>query len=388
MDSVVGTSGGLAQTLTNARSLSRLGYKVTFVLPPGEILLGNLFRVFRLGLVPLLNCRRSTQHDAPNAPTKLLRVLVFLENAFFPKYKPEKFSIELVTNQAFSRSASPRLHKVNSKLARPFRLATHYFSPPTKGPGVELSVHYQNWLSNFDGFLFENFQQMSEASDFAKKIGISKLFVSIRPSVDEKKLVRSRKGVRVLVDNEIKLVMVASLQKRKNQLLAIRAMPSLLARWPAVKLELVGDCDSEYFFECKRIVNELGLSEFVRFRGHRHDYVNFIRDAHLYLNISEDEGTSLALREAVFLGIPTVVSPLAGSLDLVGGKSGAWIVPQLNAENVVAAVSRALEDPEASVRKSEMALTNYIQYFSLERSSDSWREIIVSILSMNQITKR
>lgn len=128
------------------------------------------------------------------------------------------------------------------------------------------------------------------------------------PPADDKQLGFSR-GRRFVV------VMVAGFRKAKDQDTIVRAMLHL----PKEKFELwlVGIGEREP--EVKKLVQDLNLSNYVRFLGLRQDVANILRTADAVIMSSHWEGLSLSNIEGMSTGKPFIASNVNGLKEVTTG---------------------------------------------------------------------
>ncbi len=90
----------------------------------------------------------------------------------------------------------------------------------------------------------------------------------------------------------------------------------------------------------KRLTTELGLTEHVTFLGHRTDAVQFARA--LDINVLPSvtlETLGYSLIEAMFAGVPSVVSDVGGMKELVNASGGGKVVPAGDVQALAIALS-------------------------------------------------
>lgn len=118
------------------------------------------------------------------------------------------------------------------------------------------------------------------------------------------------------------------------------------------------DPDSqEYAAELGQRVAGAGLQDVCRFHGLSLAVETVLRDAHWFALPSTNEPCSVALIEALALGLPALVSASGGNVDIVeNGRTGLWFQPD-DLEDLTRALRRILHDdlglaPPSSIRDS------------------------------------
>ncbi|MDB5064447.1 MAG: hypothetical protein JWM18_881 [Chloroflexi bacterium] len=118
---------------------------------------------------------------------------------------------------------------------------------------------------------------------------------------------------------------VGRLVPHKRTELLIEAVPSLLAAWPDLRVEIVGDGPERGRLEA--LIRRLALEETVTLRGYvSRDRLNAVlRSAWISVNASDGEGWGLSVIEANALGRPVVARRVPGLRDsIVDGVTG-WL---------------------------------------------------------------
>jgi glycosyltransferase involved in cell wall biosynthesis len=129
------------------------------------------------------------------------------------------------------------------------------------------------------------------------------------------------------IDPNVTLIlMAANLAPHKGQETALHAAAILKQRgfhtqfWFA-GVERGGNLD--YTKRLRRLVGELGISDQVRFLGHREDIPELLRAADFFVLPSTAEGLPLSILEAQASGTPVLAAPTAGIPEIViDGETG------------------------------------------------------------------
>ena len=155
------------------------------------------------------------------------------------------------------------------------------------------------------------------------------------PSSDERATAREALG---LLDSEVTALMVTRLESRKHALLAARAATRVREAGTCLTLLIAGDGPD------RRQLDKLA-GPAVRPLGFCNDVRGLLAAADIFVLVSEREGMSLALLEAMGAGLPAVVSDGAGNPEVVGSEAGA-VVPAAEEDPLVARLQELAADPE------------------------------------------
>ena len=131
-----------------------------------------------------------------------------------------------------------------------------------------------------------------------------------------------------------------------GRLTAIKDVPTFLAaaarvraRVPGARFAVVGDGELRGELEARAAA--LGLAGAIHFHGWRHEMAPVYGDLDVVANTSRNEGTPVALIEAMAAGRPVVATRVGGTPDLLGDGARGRLVPAGDAEAVADAIVEA-----------------------------------------------
>jgi glycosyltransferase involved in cell wall biosynthesis len=159
--------------------------------------------------------------------------------------------------------------------------------------------------------------------------------------------------------------MVGRLVPIKDVPTFLRAAARVRQITPEVRFALVGDGEERPLLQdlCAR----LGLAEAVTFHGWRRDMPSVYGDLDVVVNTSLNEGTPVALIEALAAGRPVVATRVGGTPDLLRGGELGRLVPAGDAEAVAAAILESLRDGQDSVTRARAAQGHILREHSAAR---------------------
>lgn len=118
-----------------------------------------------------------------------------------------------------------------------------------------------------------------------------------------------------------------------------------LTRLPdEVHLAVIGDGEERR--ETERLAHELGVSDRTHFVGWVPDVADAVGDLDVVVLTSHNEGTPVALIEALSAGKPVVATDVGGVRSVVTDGETGIVVPPSDSEAVADAIERLLEDDE------------------------------------------
>ena len=143
-----------------------------------------------------------------------------------------------------------------------------------------------------------------------------------------------------------KLIYVGELNKRKNQIMLVRALEFL----PECHLTLVGDGGERAKIE--KYIKEKNLTERVHITGFTRNVGKYIKEADLYVSASLAEGLPFNILEAQRAGLTVIASRVKGQTDLVASE---YLYEPNDIETFVKLVKNA---KQASVDVSKYEMQN------------------------------
>lgn len=135
-----------------------------------------------------------------------------------------------------------------------------------------------------------------------------------------------------------------------------------------MKFKCVLANDGPLLEECKRQVEDLGLTRDVIFAGFRKDIKNLIYGSDLYVNSSEHEALSFAIIEVLACGLPVIATDMAGNGDIINDENNCGILVKYNDdEGLAKAILEMMQDTEKRRSFGENAVKTVREKFNLDK---------------------
>jgi glycosyltransferase involved in cell wall biosynthesis len=131
------------------------------------------------------------------------------------------------------------------------------------------------------------------------------------------------------------------------------AWPAVVAAFPKARLTLIGEGPERPSLKAR--VSRLGLADAVELPGATDDPTRALRAADLFVLPSREEGMSIALLEAMALGLPLVATSIPGNRRLVQDFKHGRLVPP--------------DDPAAFARAVIDQWSNFDRAFHMSRTA-------------------
>jgi len=186
-------------------------------------------------------------------------------------------------------------------------------------------------------------QSRDMARDLALVAGIGEEQIAVLPNPVDLAGIRAALGEPGAESSAgLQLLAVGRLSHEKGFDLLLQALSTVRERFPQVNMILVGAGREEQAL--KSLCHQLGLEDAVGFAGYVDPPYAFFARTTLFVLPSRHEGMPNALLEAAAAGLPIVATPASGGvMDLLSGRRGAWVAPEISAEALAATIVAALE---------------------------------------------
>jgi len=178
------------------------------------------------------------------------------------------------------------------------------------------------------------------------------------------------------------LGIVARLAEVKGQDVAIRAMPSILKKFPQAKIVLVGEGKGAAMLHS--LVAQLGLSAAVKFFSAVENGKEFFELFDICLAPSRSEGFGLSAMEAMACGIPVIASRVGGLASLIDNGRTGILVEAGDSYALAEAVLRLLDSPQEMISISQAARDFIKREHSVEQMVQQTEDIYRKVLSKNR----
>jgi glycosyltransferase involved in cell wall biosynthesis len=170
---------------------------------------------------------------------------------------------------------------------------------------------------------------------------------------------------------------VGNLTPKKDQDCLLRAFRTVLDRMPEARLVIVGGGVLERHLRRKAV--ELGIERETTFTGSRSDVEALLPGFDVFAMTSRYEGLSIALVEALAAGLPAVVTPVGGVVEVVRDGQEGFYAPVGDARRVADRLLTLLQDTELRKRMGEAAIERSHEFdmsSAVRRLEDIYEEVL------------
>ena len=162
--------------------------------------------------------------------------------------------------------------------------------------------------------------------------------------------------------------MIGELTTRKNHLLIVRQLPTLVKKFPGLKLWILGAGDQEatLIAEAKR----LGVSEHLVLAGFRTDVQELIPGMDVLAHPALMEGFGYVLVEAMAAGLPVVAADASNLPEIIDDGVTGWLLSPQDGALWADRLGELLADPEMARKMGDVGRRQARERFTFERMLD------------------
>jgi glycosyltransferase involved in cell wall biosynthesis len=181
---------------------------------------------------------------------------------------------------------------------------------------------------------------------------------------------------------EVCIAMVANFFREKDHLTAIEGFRRLRERWQGpVRLLLVGEGETRRQVEDQ--VARTGVAN-VEFLGPVADIKALLERTDIALLASFSEGISLAVLEAMAMGLPVVASDVGGMREILSEGAEGFLVPPGDPESLAGALGRLVQDAGLRASLGAQGRARVEERFSLRAITSAYMEAYDKLMEPEQ----
>ncbi len=194
----------------------------------------------------------------------------------------------------------------------------------------------------------------------------------IRPDEQMRRSMREKYGYK---DDDVILLNVAALEKRKGARRVLEAMARLKNKFSNLKYFILGK--GVYETELRDITAQLGLNDRVTFGGETAEHPKFYNMADIFVMLPDSEANSLAFHEAMSAALPVVASRSPGFVQTSDKNAVIFAQPDDPAE-VDMALSRLIQDASLRDSMGKAGRQYVLNHCSWDKIAEKWMKSIGS----------
>jgi glycosyltransferase involved in cell wall biosynthesis len=150
----------------------------------------------------------------------------------------------------------------------------------------------------------------------------------------------------------------------------IRAIPPIVAQFRNVRFLMFGrGTETGHLM---RLARQLRVEGYVHFAGAfpRDRLLRYLKDSNIYVSTSLSDGCSSSLLEAIYLGIPVVITSIPGNAEWVSNRVDGLMFDKRDSEALARAITWLLSYPDEAQRMSRMATKRVVERVKWEEATN------------------
>ena len=176
-------------------------------------------------------------------------------------------------------------------------------------------------------------------------------------------------------DRKHVIINIARITPIKNQELIIKSFAKIVNKYPSWQVDIWGNADKKYKEKLDGLINELQLNNKIIFKGLTSQPLKELKNADIFAFPSLHEGFSLALGEAMSVGLPSIGLKAAPAVNelIINNKNG--LLTENNEEDFAKNLERLILD--ANLRKNlGMEAKKLVKNYTPEKIISMWEYLI------------
>ena len=174
-------------------------------------------------------------------------------------------------------------------------------------------------------------------------------------------------------ENSLIIISVAELHERKGLKYLIEAIPEVAAKFPNIKLVLVGEGPERP--ELEKLIKKLGIENHVILTGRQKEIPKLLKCADIFVLPSKREAFGLVLLEAMIAGLPIIASDTGGIPEIIENKKNGILVEPENSGKIATALIALISHPEKRKKLAAAGAEIVHEKFEAKKMAEEYGKI-------------
>ncbi len=155
-------------------------------------------------------------------------------------------------------------------------------------------------------------------------------------------------------ENTLIIISIAELHERKGLKYLIEAIPVVAAKFPNIKLVIVGEGPERK--ELEKLIKKLKIENHATLTGRQKEIPKLLKSSDIFVLPSRREAFGLVVLEAMITGLPVIASNTGGITEIIeNGKTGILVEPE-DSTKIAAALIDLIAHPE---KREKLAIAGH-----------------------------
>jgi glycosyltransferase involved in cell wall biosynthesis len=163
--------------------------------------------------------------------------------------------------------------------------------------------------------------------------------------------------------------------KQKNYAFLIKNFKKLTSRYNNIKLIIIGDGEEKN--NLQNLIKELDILNKVKLIDYELNIYRYLKKSNYYISTSLWEGSSLAMVDAAYIGIPILCSDCpSGRKEFIGRNERGFLYRQSDSENFLNSFAEMYSSKPTDIKRLLINAKKRTKRFTLLKSFLKLREIL------------
>lgn len=176
----------------------------------------------------------------------------------------------------------------------------------------------------------------------------------------------------------VRLITVGRLVPEKAQGVVLDSINILAMRNLPVNLTIIGDGLLKTELETQ--INQANLADSVFLLGHQNNPYKWLQQSDMFVLTSLWEGLSLALMEAMAIGLPVIATATGGTPELITHLENGYLIPPNSPEALADAIEFLIHHPDIASYMAENARKHIFENYTISRVVDQLERYYCKLL--------
>ena len=146
------------------------------------------------------------------------------------------------------------------------------------------------------------------------------------------------------------IIAIGRMTKQKNYSFLIRNYKKLLLKYNDIKLIIIGNGEEKDHL--KHLITELNIANKVKLIDYQSNIYKYLKNSNYYISTSVWEGSSLAMIDAAFIGIPILCSDCpAGRKEFIGKNERGFLYKQNDSNDFLNSFANMYSSNSVDIKK-------------------------------------
>ena len=171
------------------------------------------------------------------------------------------------------------------------------------------------------------------------------------------------------------LIAIGRMTKQKNYSFLVKNFKKLLSKYTDLKLIIIGDGEEKVYL--KNLIEKLDIINRVKLFNYEENIYKYLKRSNYYVSTSIWEGSSLAMVDAAYMGIPILCSDCpSGRREFIGNNERGYIYKQDNSDDFLETFNDMYNLNPSEIKKLTIKAKKQTKNFTSFKSFIKLRKIL------------